>query len=377
MFPESFAQDRLDDSICFRKEIPKDKAAMMLTRIIHFGDLLQSNNHSTLKYLWNNPFDQIEFDGNFSISYSNLDYLNVNPGLPRKYGKGDVSITLSHWAGKNYEDYGPYISQNYLVLCFLNYTKIGSYYEFGKIVNESFGVRFNENSGLSEIFQLSLKGTNVNIPAEDALLEWNHDGKIIVNQNAVIIPRMRNLPDIEKTDEIKTQWGQVPVIPQIKNDKDLKNFFERMTQIMSARKLKEVLNLLELQLVQPATYKSCLLSFREWKCQWGGVIGNIKNELQGYVFDTKTNGLLDLYIEGMVSLPDKFDIKPYLAGNGIEVRFHPTGYPASYKTIVRNRLFGRQIEWNDKGEVISDIDFDIPKPWLDAPKNDENPQSKN
>jgi hypothetical protein len=63
-------------------------------------------------------------------------------------------------------------------------------------------------------------------------------------------------------------------------------------------------------------------------------------------------------------------------GNGTEVKFHPTGYPASYKTIVKNRLFGRQIEWNDKGEVISDVDLDIPKPWADAPKKDDDSGQK-
>ena len=58
-------------------------------------------------------------------------------------------------------------------------------------------------------------------------------------------------------------------------------------------------------------------------------------------------------------------------GNGVEIRFHPTGYPACYKTIVRNRLFGRQLEWNEKGELLSDVDLDIPQPWPDAPKTEE------
>ncbi len=48
--------------------------------------------------------------------------------------------------------------------------------------------------------------------------------------------------------------------------------------------------------------------------------------------------------------------------SGLEITFHPTGYPATYKTIVKERLFGRQMEWNDKGEMISDTDLDIPKP---------------
>ncbi|MDR0604739.1 MAG: hypothetical protein LBG80_10590 [Bacteroidales bacterium] len=63
--------------------------------------------------------------------------------------------------------------------------------------------------------------------------------------------------------------------------------------------------------------------------------------------------------------------------SGLEITFHSNGYPSNYRTIVKERLYGRQIEWNDKGEVISDVDLDIPKPWLDAPKNVENPQSKN
>jgi hypothetical protein len=53
--------------------------------------------------------------------------------------------------------------------------------------------------------------------------------------------------------------------------------------------------------------------------------------------------------------------------SGIEITFHPTGYPASYKTIVKGNLFGRQAEWNDKGEVIFDEDYDIPKLRNDLP----------
>jgi hypothetical protein len=53
--------------------------------------------------------------------------------------------------------------------------------------------------------------------------------------------------------------------------------------------------------------------------------------------------------------------------SGIEITFHPTGYPASYKTIVKGNLFGRQAEWNDKGEVIFDEDYDIPKLRKDIP----------
>jgi hypothetical protein len=53
--------------------------------------------------------------------------------------------------------------------------------------------------------------------------------------------------------------------------------------------------------------------------------------------------------------------------SGVEITFHSTGYPASYKTIVKGNLFGRQAEWNDQGEVIFDEDYDIPKPQKDTP----------
>jgi hypothetical protein len=58
-------------------------------------------------------------------------------------------------------------------------------------------------------------------------------------------------------------------------------------------------------------------------------------------------------------------------GSGIEIIFHKNGYPATYRSIVKKRLFGRQIEWNDKGEVMSDIDLDIPKELEEAPKENE------
>ncbi|MDR0338442.1 MAG: hypothetical protein LBI18_15315 [Planctomycetaceae bacterium] len=61
-----------------------------------------------------------------------------------------------------------------------------------------------------------------------------------------------------------------------------------------------------------------------------------------------------------------------LDGDGIEIKFHSTGYPASYKTIVKNSLLGHQIEWNENGEVISNVNFDTPKPWSNDELNTNN-----
>lgn len=55
-------------------------------------------------------------------------------------------------------------------------------------------------------------------------------------------------------------------------------------------------------------------------------------------------------------LPFEEDRRP----SGLEVTFHSSGYPASYKTIVRSEFIGRQIEWDENGNVISDIDTSPP-----------------
>jgi hypothetical protein len=111
------------------------------------------------------------------------------------------------------------------------------------------------------------------------------------------------------------------------------------------------------------------------------IIASRKNHfLEGYFISFDNNEKVIVYAEGQMQDVDEnfkdinrisflsVDNQRYVLNKGIEVKFHPTGYPSSYKTIVRNRLFGRQIAWNDKGEMISDVDLDIPKPWADAPK---------
>jgi hypothetical protein len=84
------------------------------------------------------------------------------------------------------------------------------------------------------------------------------------------------------------------------------------------------------------------------------------------------------YVEG-----DLFEIEPVnvewpklyknrrrfvINGTGTEVKIHPNGFLASYRKFVKNRLFGRQLTWNNKGEVISDENIEIPKNRLDKPK---------
>jgi hypothetical protein len=100
--------------------------------------------------------------------------------------------------------------------------------------------------------------------------------------------------------------------------------------------------------------------------------------LKGYFLRFDEEGKVLFYQEGVIK-PDYEELPSYCGTiySGTKITFYKNNCPALYRTIVKNRLFGRQIEWNDKGEVISDIDLDIPKPWFDAPKNIENSQSKN
>jgi hypothetical protein len=65
-------------------------------------------------------------------------------------------------------------------------------------------------------------------------------------------------------------------------------------------------------------------------------------------------------------------IRSQVDGNGVEIYFHPTGFPKIYRTIIKNRLFGRQIEWDENGKVISNIDLDFPQEWKDAPQKSDN-----
>ena len=96
----------------------------------------------------------------------------------------------------------------------------------------------------------------------------------------------------------------------------------------------------------------------------------------GVVFDYDENNRLRGYMRGIISPIDEQgqtqDFPSYhgngvypkykINGDGIEVKFHPMGHPASYKTFVKNELLGRQAEWDEKGNVISYIDTSSPMP---------------
>ncbi|MDR2346385.1 MAG: hypothetical protein LBE18_09990 [Planctomycetaceae bacterium] len=231
-----------------------------------------------------------------------------------------------------------------------------------------------------------------------ALIEWNEKGEITtkkdlhyLSENKIVVPIMSQGGEkiIDKENKVFIKIQQ-PKFPQT-NDKEVNAIFAR---IKSLAELKRPVDILQLYKWKRNNDNNSL----------SGTIycvdGNIRDFhfSAGYSLSLDDKGRIDVYAEGKMSgskkslrsvkSRDKKDGKKRLfIGNsndliyvykGIEVEFHISGYPASYRSIVGDRLYGRQIEWNDKGEVISDIDLDIPKEWKNTPKKtDDNPTKVN
>jgi hypothetical protein len=388
----SCAEEISSYSVNFPKNIRNEKSDSLIERIMAFAEMLNSDDYSALNSLWFNRRENIAFDGNFNISvivqnYTNNPEIELAQELKDKRSKiKEVGVLLTHWAGSHpaaadYQDMNPDFHQNMILLGFFDNNKISCYDEFGAVLNATVGVRFCFETGLPECFQISLL-QDEDKPIEQTFWTASKYGDQIKSEDIVLFSKVNDLPhpNDQKNDK-RSQWTVSPKSPIITNDKELQKFFDTMLSVMTAKKRDDMVRLLDLHLLKPFEHKFGQISFSKWKCQWGYFVGETqavsKDVLQGYAFANNSNRLPILYLEGFIKRPEQFNGIPSLDGKGIEVKFHSTGYPASYKTIVRNRLFGRQIEWNDKGEVISDIDLDIPKPWLDAPKNSENSQSKN
>jgi hypothetical protein len=162
-------------------------------------------------------------------------------------------------------------------------------------------------------------------------------------------------------------------------DQTLLTLFNRIESLLSIQKMNDIRRFFLWRLTKTKESVGILRCIDGKVCSI--IIASRKNHfLEGYFISFDNNEKVIVYAEGQMQDVDEnfkdinrisflsVDNQRYVLNKGIEVKFHPTGYPSSYKTIVRNRLFGRQMEWNDKGEVISDVDLDIPRPWADAPK---------
>ncbi|MDR1924078.1 MAG: hypothetical protein LBQ66_06860 [Planctomycetaceae bacterium] len=117
---------------------------------------------------------------------------------------------------------------------------------------------------------------------------------------------------------------------------------------------------------------------------------NFSTYQQGYFLSIDEDGKILAYAEGVVDEGEVRSFENYYnntnksrnffwhpplvfapISKGIEVTFHSNGHPATYRTIEQNHLRGRQIEWNDKGNIISNVNLDTPKPLPDTEKNQQ------
>jgi hypothetical protein len=366
-------------SIHFPENIRNEKSDSLIERINAFAEILNHDDYSALNSLWFNRRENIAFDGHFNISvivqnYTNDPEIEMAQEIKDKRSKiKEVGVLLTHWAGSHpdaadYQTMHPNFHQNMILLGFFDNNKISCYDEFGAVINATAGVRFCFETGLPELFQILLP-SNEDKPNEQIFWKARKYGDQIKAEYIVLLSKINDLPrpDSQKNEK-RSQWAVPPKLPVITNDKELQQFFNSMLSVMTAKKRDDMVLLLNLHSIKSFEHKFGQISFSNWKCQWGYVVGQIHAVLQGYAYANNSDGLPLLYLEGLIKTPEQFHDIPSLDGKGIEVKFHSTCYPATYKTIVKNRLFGRQIEWNDKGEVISDVDLDIPKPWADTPK---------
>jgi hypothetical protein len=222
-------------------------------------------------------------------------------------------------------------------------------------------------------------------------IEWDKSGNVILKENLERIRELSLLSTaIESNKTILFQKHSVQIGTCMSKNQDIIEVLKRVESICLAKNIDDILLCCNFPLFNKKNASGMLRIVNDHLQSVIFCCDKKSGEgISGYYISWNKDNSPEIYAEGDISSilllrHNENEVNGFISsnkisidGNGIEVLFHSTGYPASYKTIVKNRLFGRQIEWNDKGEVISDIDLDIPKPWLDAPKKVENPQSKN
>jgi hypothetical protein len=235
-------------------------------------------------------------------------------------------------------------------------------------------------------------------------VKWDEKSKIIAQKDwnliteksiaAPPVPRsvQEKLAKKDISNHGKTFFSFKPVqLPNV-NGKKVEAVFKRIEYLANMKRPRDLAQLFNWELTKKES--SGAIQCFDGKVRNINFISSETISVIGYNLSIDEGGNILAYAEGNVKYgesrepenlyqnKDKSRQYYWNAGNsfyvlnkGIEVIFHPNGYPASYRTVVNNRLFGRQIEWDDKGEVLSDVDLDIPKEWKDVPKKNE-PKSK-
>jgi hypothetical protein len=273
---------------------------------------------------------------------------------------------------------------------------ISGYADWGKTIGDvEVSIKFDKNKKAIEGYvRYGLKST------VESIVKWDDNGNIITKENVSLLseknvdkiklPRPDKFTSIRQDSDTSTKsfLSFKPVKLPSTNYKKTNEVFKRIEYLVSMKKPRELAQLFTWELTKKNS---------------GGTIHCVNGKVRdiafcttsgGYYISFDEDGKILAYAEGSIDAMESRKFENFYnnsdksqnmywmflncfvkLGKGIEVTFHPNGYPASYRTVVRDRLFGRQIEWNDKGEVLSDVDFDIPKVWKDAPKtNEPNPK---
>jgi hypothetical protein len=389
------ADDLQNGQIRFPKEIPADKGDVLAERILDIAGILRSVDYGALQKYWSGRcFD----DGFFIVDY--YGWKRSNTVLEKQNDKYNFTVGLYLLDKRRIKEEGFFGNTDGLMVKFLNEVPFATYYEAGKHLKchvwtrihpdtKRFGyLRMLYHPGLTEKEKMERKLEPDKIFPDketEALYQWDKEGRFTFKGDADILLKKWQVPDVTDTSQTIRQvdWGHSPQIPHINGDKNLQAFIGRMKKMMSARKFDEFALLLDM----PAEYlteKNASVSesnthanffIDNWQCRWGTASGYINRndkdkfrEIE-FAFIRNSKGMPAVYLEGDIDDPDMINATiPILSksGRGIEVRFHPNGMPKSYYTMVRGRHYGRQIEWDDNGKVIFDIDLDIPSADIPA-----------
>ncbi|MDR1477848.1 MAG: hypothetical protein LBJ00_02790 [Planctomycetaceae bacterium] len=272
-----------------------------------------------------------------------------------------------------------------LVHIFLSDGVVGSYTEFGPKDDSLFvhsGVGFYENGRFADMYCSDDDFEN------NKYLLWDEKGTLKSKVSDVKIGATFSNESLARFDKNK----KTNYLPQIKLPSNIEKYKEKYKDVKGILQGIDIILTKQHENTYKFIYNICYPNFfKKTKSEYDKVNFEILLGLDGIEEffveqDTHHKGLYNSYhikisknqISRLIVGNMKGPSNPFskltparIDGSGVEVMFHSTGYPATYKTIVKNRLFGRQIEWNDKGEVVSDIELDIPKEWKDAPKKIE------
>ncbi|MDR2345184.1 MAG: hypothetical protein LBE18_03885 [Planctomycetaceae bacterium] len=278
--------------------------------------------------------------------------------------------------------------------------------DFGRIIggngNTGCEVHFNRKEIPTESVLVYNLFHEIGAELISSRVKWDENGNVIqkkewnlVTKNKVLVPTIphllqEKLAKKKDNNQTKTFFSFKPITSPNINDKKINAVFKRIEYLANMKRPRDLMQLYNWELTQKE-------SRGEIQCIDGKVRDiHFDTGKAGYNLSIDENGSILTYAEGIMGQGERRELENFynnkdksrqfywqshdtfdILKKGVEIKFHPNGYPAIYRTVVQDRLYGRQIEWNDEGKIISDVDLDIPKQWEGAPKQSEDALKRN